>query len=58
MHDIISSDEFVHWFNQLKDIVTSNDLTRDTIDAEDFAEHFLDGYTELESIGEYFDFHM
>lgn len=56
MLDIISSEEFKRWFSNIQDIVSDNSLTEHDLDSWDFLDHFIDGYSEIESIEEYFDF--
>ena len=58
MYYIIQSDEFIEWFAELKHIVETQDLTNDSLDPEDFAEHFMDEYSVMDSISEYFDFNI
>lgn len=56
MLDILQSQEFIEWFSNVREIVSDNCLTEHKLDKWDFLDHFIDGYSELESIEEYFDF--
>lgn len=57
MLDILKSEEFIDWFSNVSEIVSDNCLTEHELDMWDFVDHFLEGYSELDSIAEYFDFY-